>query len=358
MSHRTTIVQGKTNHLDKDLMAIIGDLLDGNAAVVGVNDYQVTQNGPVAMNVLVLSGTIFTYISSAGTYYRHSLTDATTQLTIDPNSSGSTRIDLICHKTDLTITPDADGGGIASLVVVKGTAGAGVPATPANHTKLAEVTIVNGAASISTSNITDRRNLLTFKKVRQTLIQKITEETDGATITIDLSSSNIRSVILGGNRTLVLSNVSIGQIFALDLLQDATGSRIPTWFSGSSTFATTDVVTATDIITVGRDIPTLTPIKFTTTGGLPAGLSAGVTYYAVRQSATTIKVASSVANAQAGTTIDITTQGTGTHTIETHIRWPGRVAPTVSTGKYAKDSFGFKCINTGIFDGYILGQDL
>ncbi len=84
---------------------------------------------------------------------------------------------------------------------------------------------------------------------------------------------------------------------------------------GSSTFATTDVNTGTEEITVGRDIATGTPIQFTTTTGLPSPLAAGTIYYAIRISATVIKVATSVANATAGTAIDLTTQGTGTHTI-------------------------------------------
>lgn len=56
-------------------------------------------------------------------------------------------------------------------------------------------------------------------------------------------------------------------------------------------------------------------VVLTTTGGLPAGLSLATTYYVVRDSSTTIKFASSLANAQNGTVIDITTQGTGSHTV-------------------------------------------
>lgn len=54
--------------------------------------------------------------------------------------------------------------------------------------------------------------------------------------------------------------------------------------------------------------------QFTTTGGLPAGLSAATDYFVIVVDANTYKVATSLANAQAGTAVDITTQGTGTHT--------------------------------------------
>lgn len=54
---------------------------------------------------------------------------------------------------------------------------------------------------------------------------------DGATVTFDMAASNINSVTLGGNRTLTLSNVSVGQCFMLRLTQDGTGSRTVTWFT-------------------------------------------------------------------------------------------------------------------------------
>ncbi len=59
----------------------------------------------------------------------------------------------------------------------------------------------------------------------------VTADSDGATITFDMTSSNFHTVTLAGNRTLAVSNVSVGQIFYLRLLQDATGSRTVTWFS-------------------------------------------------------------------------------------------------------------------------------
>lgn len=71
----------------------------------------------------------------------------------------------------------------------------------------------------------------------------------------------------------------------------------------------------TDIITYARDWKSYTKVRFTTTGTLPAGLALLTDYWLVRQSATTAKVATSYANALAGTTIDITDAGSGTHTL-------------------------------------------
>lgn len=59
-----------------------------------------------------------------------------------------------------------------------------------------------------------------------------TSDTDGATVTFDMSASNVHTVTLGGNRTLAVSNVSTGQAFVIILKQDATGSRTVTWWAG------------------------------------------------------------------------------------------------------------------------------
>lgn len=56
-------------------------------------------------------------------------------------------------------------------------------------------------------------------------------ETDGATITFDLDNSTFQEVVLAGNRTLAVSNMTKGQVLVLRLVQDATGSRTVTWFS-------------------------------------------------------------------------------------------------------------------------------
>lgn len=61
--------------------------------------------------------------------------------------------------------------------------------------------------------------------------QAIVSDTDGTTITFDLSKGNKHTVVLGGNRTLALSNVVVGQKFLIKLIQDGTGTRTVTWFT-------------------------------------------------------------------------------------------------------------------------------
>lgn len=62
-------------------------------------------------------------------------------------------------------------------------------------------------------------------------VNGMTTDSDGATITFNMTSSNIHSVTLGGNRTLAVSNTTAGQAFIIRLIQDGTGSRTVTWFS-------------------------------------------------------------------------------------------------------------------------------
>lgn len=71
----------------------------------------------------------------------------------------------------------------------------------------------------------------------------------------------------------------------------------------------------TDLITYTNDWQNYSKVRFTTTGSLPGGLSPDTDYWLVRQSATTAKVATTFANALANVTEDITSAGSGTHTL-------------------------------------------
>ena len=74
---------------------------------------------------------------------------------------------------------------------------------------------------------------------------------------------------------------------------------------------------ATEVVThTGIDFQPYTKVRLTNSGGaVPAGLALLTDYWTIRQSASTSKLASSFANAIAGTAIDFTTDGTGTNTI-------------------------------------------
>lgn len=77
-------------------------------------------------------------------------------------------------------------------------------------------------------------------------------------------------------------------------------------------------------VDTGTDVWTLANHKFqvgdavqvTTTGSLPSGISAATTYYIIDYGATSIQLALSYDNALAGTQVNVTTQGSGTHTVQ------------------------------------------
>lgn len=85
-----------------------------------------------------------------------------------------------------------------------------------------------------------------------------------------------------------------------------------TAFSTFTADAGTDVCTHTNI-----NLFPYTRVQLTTSGTLPTGLSLATDYYVIKVTDTTCKFATSYANAVAGTAVDITGAGSGTHTINT-----------------------------------------
>lgn len=106
---------------------------------------------------------------------------------------------------------------------------------------------------------------------------------------------------------LVIANGGTNQ-FQLSAFNDAYS-----WGGVSNPFTAN---TINDQLTVATQFSTGQEVQFSTTGTLPAPLVAATSYYVIRVDATHIRIATSYANAVAGTYIDITTVGVGTQTIE------------------------------------------
>lgn len=75
------------------------------------------------------------------------------------------------------------------------------------------------------------------------------------------------------------------------------------------TIASPAVVTWT-----GHPLTNYNVVRFTTTGALPTGITAGTNYYAFNVTANTFNIATSVANAIAGTAVNTSGSQSGTHT--------------------------------------------
>ena len=167
--------------------------------------------------------------------------------------------------------------------------------------------------------------------------------TDAATIAVNLALANFFRVQLGGNRTLgAATNIVEGQSGQIDVYQDGTGSRTlayawmyqfasgtaPTLTTGKYTkdvLAYTVAKYASANVTISNASPGVVTwnshgllsgqqIQLTTTGGLPTGLSASTSYWVTTIDANTYKLSTSLANAQAGTFINTSSAGSGTHT--------------------------------------------
>lgn len=93
--------------------------------------------------------------------------------------------------------------------------------------------------------------------------------------------------------------------------------------TGSRTCINSNTFTASSssglLLTYTNDFNTFSKVRFTTSGTLPTGLSLATDYWTIRVSTTTCRVATSLANAIAGTAISFTDAGTGTHTMTMQI---------------------------------------
>jgi len=297
-----TDAEGNGGASEGDIRGFATDLID----TVGVADKAgghllvheadtPARNCVVDEGVAYIPNTSFDYKDSDSVRFWEAVVggvDAERTLTFSANSSGQTRIDLVCIKIDPGASPDYYASDVAELIVVEGTPGAGQPSTPANHLLLAVVTIANGATTIENAQISDQRvqalvledylpadvmRLATEQTITATKTfnsgklvatrPKVATSLDDAagsevfktpsgeqvevsrgsfqglqtytpspagTATIDLALGNDHMVTMpAGNISIALSNVKIGQKFLVATTQDATGSRlVSSWFSG------------------------------------------------------------------------------------------------------------------------------
>lgn len=129
-----------------------------------------------------------------------------------------------------------------------GITNANISASAAIATSKINVTFPSGTIVGTTDTQTLTNKTLTTPTLTKPTVngsvQAYTADSDGSTVTFDMTSSNVHAVTLAGNRTLAVSNVSSGQSFIVILRQDGTGSRTVTWWSS--------------IVWVGAAAPTLT----------------------------------------------------------------------------------------------------
>lgn len=116
----------------------------------------------------------------------------------------------------------------------------------------------------------------------------------------------------GSSANVIITNVNPGLVAAA---ADGTAATNFTFNAPSTPGVNSAVNPVLNTITItSHGYSTGLIVQGTSTGTLPGGLSTSTNYYAVIVDANTIKLASSLANAQAGTAIDITDYGSNTST--------------------------------------------
>jgi hypothetical protein len=93
-------------------------------------------------------------------------------------------------------------------------------------------------------------------------------------------------------------------------------TTVPVGTLAVKTFVTADVATGSDLLSIPRHgHKTGSKVKYTAGPSAVGGLTHGSTYFVITSGANTLKLATSLANALAGTAIDLTSRGAGTQTL-------------------------------------------
>lgn len=304
------------------------------------------------------AGHVTTNAASTGDATSDGTTNALTLATVNVNPGVSGNA-----TTALQITTDAKGrmlaiAGVAmtpSLLNILGT-GTGFITAGAINVGTAGSFVVNGGAggtpsSITLTNAGGTAASLTAGTATNAVNSGITNDT-----TTNATMFPVWVTANTGNLPLKVSSTKVS-------FNPSTGVLTSTVFSGTSTGPVSGIIDASNAAAgnVGEVLTCTTPgtsatvtisnatpgiitdsahgisiggaVNFTTTGGLPTGLTVGTTYYVSSQSYAvgSYAVSTTVANAIAGTSINTSSAGSGVHT---------RVATAILATGTAKDFCG------------------
>jgi len=142
----------------------------------------------------------------------------------------------------------------------------------------------------------------------------------------DVQASGFNKYLLSGHIVTAAATVVPATVVILDVIgyyrktsvTTITAETTTNTLGRTATFTaddTTDIMTYTGVASLPSNLLTGTRVRLTTTTTLPAPLATATDYYLIKMTDGTFKLATSYANAIAGTAINITTTGTGTHTV-------------------------------------------
>lgn len=180
-------------------------------------------------------------------------------------------------------------------------------------------TLFRGAGNPGSDAIFDAGSNLTFQAVKDNTTSAAAIQ-HGGNVQPTYYKYLLAGSAVSAAATVVPCTVTLLDVigfYRLTTVTTATAQSTTNTLGQSDTFtadASTDVCTWTSTANFPSNILTGTRVRLTTTTTLPAGLSLATDYYMIRVTDTTFKLATSYANAIAGTQINITDAGTGTHT--------------------------------------------
>lgn len=182
-------------------------------------------------------------------------------------------------------------------------------------------TLFRGAGNPQADAIFNAGSNLTFQPVEDTT-------TNAGSIP---HGGNVQSAfykyLLSGSAVSAAATVVPGQLALVDVIgfyrvtsvttttAQGTTNTITTRGATFTVDTGTDIGTYTSTTQLPSNLITGTRVRVSTTTTLPAPLAAATDYYLTRLSDSTFELSTSYANLVAGTYIDFTTTGTGTHTI-------------------------------------------
>lgn len=212
-------------------LTLVSGVIDPTAGHLEVEEQAVPD-----MSVQVGLGKALIVTSDKSMCYPVRLSGDPASVTIDPNSSGNSRIDAIVLYINLSASANTDSSNVATLTKVNGTP-AGSPTAPSDadiataigasnpFVRLANVTVASGATSIANANISDQRRRACVKSP-----SPLRSMTFAASFTPDFFNGNQQSIILTDNITInTPTNMNVGDWLYLELIQDGGGGNTLTW---------------------------------------------------------------------------------------------------------------------------------
>jgi hypothetical protein len=311
-----TPIVGGTGYVDGDTLSIalpystVAVWTSGLSFSLGNNiqyanrAYTVTQAGTAGTNPpthrsgTVANGTAaLTYLGESPKAYP---TFANTVISVTSVSGGSS----------YTLAPTVTFSAPPSGVTATGTA---VLGTGSNSGKVVGITITNGGSGYSSAPT------ITFSNA--------TGDTtgSGANFTANVSSAIFTVNLVGGIREVNLSSFGSGY----------TSNPPVTFTPPTLTFSGTAVNTTSEVITIGSHwFSTGDRVTYKNGGGTTIpGLVNNTTYWIIKSSSTAVKLASTLANANAGTAVNLTGAGVGSsHTLSNELDLPSASAVISPTG--------------------------